>query len=293
MTKKKTTPSRSTAATPKSKTAASQEKPQVSEVYDKLKETANNPEPKPAKQAKVNSWEVKDRTYILKGNSHPLSLKLQTRGIFYFDEDAGYERELLYTRNQRTVFVDEMSGEKRTAHVVFRNGVLTVPRNMQTLQKLLSIYHPHRNRLYYERDVVAEAEDEFDILEMELEAMNLARNMEIDEAEAILRVEVGSAVSKMSSKEIKRDVLLFAKRKPDLFIDLVNDPNIHLRNIGIKATEEGILQLSKDNRTFKWGSTGRSLLQVPFDEHPYSALASWFKTDEGMEVLNSIEKRMA
>ena len=33
-------------------------------------------------------------------------------------------------------------------------------------------------------------------------------------------------------------------------------------------------------------------MNVPFDEHPYSAFASWFKTDEGMEVFSSIEKRL-
>jgi hypothetical protein len=28
------------------------------------------------------------------------------------------------------------------------------------------------------------------------------------------------------------------------------------------------------------------------DEHPYSALAVWFKTDEGMEVYKNLEKRL-
>jgi hypothetical protein len=77
-----------------------------------------------------------------------------------------------------------------------------------------------------------------------------------------------------------------------LFLELANDDNVHLRNIGIKATELGIINLSADNRTFSYGNTGRKLMTVPFDEHPYSALASYFKTDEGMEVLNAIEKRL-
>ena len=33
-------------------------------------------------------------------------------------------------------------------------------------------------------------------------------------------------------------------------------------------------------------------MNVPFDEHPYSALAAWFKTDEGMEIYANIEKRL-
>jgi len=72
----------------------------------------------------------------------------------------------------------------------------------------------------------------------------------------------------------------------------MEDDNIHLRNLGIKATENGLLTLSPDQRIFTWTSNGRKLLNVPFDEHPYSALASWFKTDEGMEVLTSIEKQL-
>lgn len=237
-------------------------------------------------------WEIKDRFYYLKNNMSPLTFKLKCKNVFWFDEEKGYERELLYTRNQRTVFVDEMEGRKMLGHVVFRNGVLMVPRNMQTLQKLLSIYHPYKDVFYAERNEIAIAEDQMDMIELELDALNAAREMEIDQAEAILRVEIGSAVSKMSSKELKRDLMLFAKRNPALFLDLANDENIDLRNKGIKAVEAGIIRLSSDQRTFTWASTGRKLMTVPFDEHPYSALAQWFKTDEGMEVFNSIEKRL-
>jgi len=96
----------------------------------------------------------------------------------------------------------------------------------------------------------------------------------------------------MSSKELKRDLLVFAKRNPQLFLELATDDNVQLRNFGIKATELGIISLSGDQRTFTWSSNNRKLMNVPFDEHPYSALAAWFKTDEGMEVYANIEKRL-
>jgi len=241
---------------------------------------------------KSKEWEMKDRVYILSNGTSPLSYKVKSSNIHYFDEDKGYERELKYTSNQKTVFVDEMVGEQRLSHIVFRNGTLTVPKNKQTLQKLLSIYHPHKDRLYYEFDPVAVAVDQVDILELEIEALMTAKQLDIDMAEAIMRVELGSKVSTMSSKELKRDLLLFAKRNPSMFLELANDDNVHLRNIGIRATEIGIIKLSQDNRTFKWSSNDRKLMTVPFDEHPYSALAMWFKTDEGMEVFTSIEKRL-
>ena len=33
-------------------------------------------------------------------------------------------------------------------------------------------------------------------------------------------------------------------------------------------------------------------MTVPFEEHPYSAMAAWLKTDEGLEVYKSIEKKL-
>ena len=122
--------------------------------------------------------------------------------------------------------------------------------------------------------------------------MIAARTMEVDQAEAILRVEIGSKVSSMTSKELKRDLMLFAKRNPHLFMELANDDNVHLRNIAIKASEMGIIKLSQDQRTFTWGSNGRKLMTVPFDENPYSAMAAYFKTDEGVEVFRSVEKNL-
>jgi hypothetical protein len=244
--------------------------------------------PKPKK----NEWEIKDRTYLLKNNLTPLSKSIKAAGIYYFDEELGYERELKHTSNQRTVFVDEMKGDQRLAHIIFRKGVLVVPKNKVTLQKLLSLYHPHRNKIYTELKPEVNAANEIDWLELEIEALNAAMNLDIDMAEAVMRVEKGSKVSDMSSKELKRDLLLYAKKNPRLFLDLVNDENVMLRNFGIKATEMGILKLSSDQRTFTWGSNDRKLMNVPFDEHPYSALAAWFKTDEGMEIYSNIEKRL-
>ena len=241
---------------------------------------------------KKDSWEVKDRVYYLIGNKKPLSRMIKSANIYWFDEEKGYERELKYCENQRTPFVDEMKGDQRLSHIIFRNGALYVEKTKTVLQKLLSLYHPDKDTIYYEFKPVEEAADEIERLELEADAILAARNMDIDMAEAVMRVELGSKVSEMSSKELKRDLLVFARNNPDLLLELINDDNVQLRNYGIKATELGIIKLSNDQRTFSWGSNDRKLMSVPFDEHPYSALAAWFKTDEGMEIYANIEKRL-
>jgi|TARA_R100001460_G_scaffold45053_2_gene82058 hypothetical protein len=239
-----------------------------------------------------DGWEIKNRIYRLKGNKRPLSRSIRSANIHWFDEEKGYERELKYCQNQKTVFVDEMKGDQRLEHIVFRNGMLIVEREKTILQKLLSLYHPDRDVMFYEEKPVANAVSEIESIEIEIEALNAAKNIDIDMAEAIMRVEVGSKVSEMSSKELRRDLLLYAKKNPILFLELVSDENVVLRNFGIRATESGIIKLSSDQRTFSWGSNDRKLMTVPFDEHPYSALAAWFKTDEGMEIYSNIEKRL-
>ena len=83
------------------------------------------------------------------------------------------------------------------------------------------------------------------------------------------------------------------RNNPKLFLDLANDDNVKLRNLAINATEAGIMTLSQDQRTFTWASNGRKVINVPFDENPYSAMAAYFKTDEGVEIYKSIEKKLS
>ena len=262
--------------------------PQIEETFE---ETMVEEKPREILKPK-DEWEIKDRIYYLKSNKTPVSRSIRSANIYWFDETKGYERELKYTQNQKTPFVDEMKGDHRLDHIIFRSGSLFVPREKTVLQKLLSLYHPDRDKLYYEFKPAKIAEEEIDVLEMQVDALTAARTVDIDLAEAIMRVEMGSKVSTLSSKELRRDLLVFARNNPKLFLELADDENVQLRNFGIKSVENGILRLSPDQRYFMWGSNGRKIMTVPFDEHPYTALAHWFKTDEGMEIYSNIEKRL-
>lgn len=242
-------------------------------------------------------WEIKDRTYLISESEVPLTYTLQGKHtlrypLLWFNKETGDQEEIRYATNQNSPLISEQKGQVTLGHIMFLNGVLNVPKEKQNLQKLLSIYHPGLNVKYTEFDPTMEAEDDLDYLELEVEAMNAAFDMDIDVAEAIVRVEVGSRVNKMSSKEIKRDLLLMARRNPNLFLELANDDNVPLRNLAIRATESGIIRLSQDQRTFHWGENDRKLMTVPFDENPYSAMAAFFKTDEGIGIFKSIEKKL-
>jgi AMMECR1 domain-containing protein len=260
-----------------------------------VEETIVTKETKP--KVLKDTWVIKDRTYIISDNHSPLTYTLQSRHslrypLLWFNKETGEQEELRYATNQNSPLVSQQKGQATLGHIIFENGILNVPKEKQNLQKLLSIYHPSVNIKYSEFDPTLEAEDELEDIELEVLALNAALEMDIDQAESIVRVEVGSRVNKMSSKEIKRDLLLLARNNPALFIELANDDNVQLRNIAIRAVEANVITLSPDNRTFHWGENNRKLMTVPFDEHPYSAMAAFFKTDEGIEIFKSIEKKL-
>ena len=252
--------------------------------------------PAPKQEVKKETWEYKDRNYFLLGSKEPLTYTLPSRHtrkypLVWFDKDKGYERELRYATNQESVFVDEQKGQVTLKHIVFEKGHLMVKKEQRNLQEFLN-KHPHNELIFVQHDPEVQAVDDVDDLEIELLAMNAASQMDVDFAEAIMRVEVGTSVSNLSSKELKRDLMLFARKNPSLFIELANDENVQLRNVAIIAVEQHIIKLSGDNRAFSWASNDRKLMNVPFDENPYSAMAAWFKTDEGLEVYNSINKKL-
>ena len=181
----------------------------------------------------MKNWEIKDRTYVLKNGMSPLTYKIKSKGILWFDEAKQLNREIRYTSNQKSLFRDEQDDYARLSHIIFENGVLSVPRTQPLLQQLLSVYHPQKNDLWEELDPVQDAVDDLDAIEYELKAMKLVQDLDIEHLEAILRTEVGSDVTSMSSKEIKRDCYLFAKNEPELFIEVAEDEDIKLRNLAI------------------------------------------------------------
>lgn len=241
----------------------------------------------------MKNWEIKDRTYVLKNGMSPLTYKIKSSNILWFDENEGVNKEIRYANNQKSLFVDEQDGYARVEHIIFTDGSLFVPREKPLLQQLLSVYHPGKDTKFEEVDFIKEAIDEIDLIELELEALKLVQELDIEHLEAILRTEIGSEVTTMSSKEIKRDCYMFAKNEPSLFIEIAKDEDIKLRNLANRCVETGIVKLTDDNTVFKWATNSKKIMTVPFDEHPYAAFARFLKTDEGVDVMKAIEKKLS
>ena len=240
----------------------------------------------------MKNWEIKDRTYVLTGRNRPLTYVIKSKNILWFDEDKGARREIRYCVNENSPFLDEQGDHARLGHIMFTDGAIHVPKANQALQKILSVFHPKMNK-WEEIDDVKEATDDVEIIELQLEASKVVQEIELEHLEAIMRTELGSSVTSMSSKELKRDAYLFARQNPELFLELSKDEDLKLRNLANRAVEAGILKLTDENTVFKLVSTGKKILTVPFDQHPFAALSSYFKTDDGVNLLKSIIKKLS
>ncbi len=240
--------------------------------------------------------EYVDKQYKLLGDSTPLSFMLSSRNtrnfpLLWFDVQKGVNRALRYARNQNSPFEDEQDGNSILEPIVFEDGFLTVPKTNQSLQKFLAL-HPSNGVKYSEIDKAKEASDIVEDLNLEADALIAARELSIEQVEAVTRVAFGKDPSKITSSELRRDVLLFAKQDPASFLEVVGDASLHVESKAQSFFDKGVLSFRKNKKEvfFNTPSNKKRMLTIPFGEEPLEVVASYLQSDEGLEVLEFLEK---
>jgi hypothetical protein len=241
---------------------------------------------------------LEDKIYVLKRKFKPLSYMLPSKNtnrsnLFYFDETKQTNRALRYAKNQKSPFEDMQDGNLILEPIVFVDGALSVPRNNPVLQEFLS-YHPGNGTIFEEVNTEKDASSEIEKLNYELDAQLSARDLTIEKLETVARVLLGSKIDKMSTAELKRDVLIYAKRSPQDFLEVLNDPMLELQNTAAKFLDQNLLTLRNNNKDIYYNlpQNKKKLLTVPFGEDPLFILTSFLQSDEGIEVLRLLENKL-
>jgi hypothetical protein len=235
-----------------------------------------------------------DKVYKLKiGN--PLSYTLASRNhprfpLMWFDEKNNINRALRYSTNQKSPFEDEQDGTAIIEPVIFEDGFLRVPRTNPVLQQFLH-YHPLNGVIFGEVDKEKDAAAEVDDLNLEIEAMMEAKQLSIDQIETLTRVIFGKDPSTVSTAELKRDILIFAKREPKDFLNILNDPELKFQ-AKVRLFFENKLLILRNNDKEVWFNTStnkKKMLSVPFGEDPFDMVAHFLQSDEGLDSLKMLE----
>ena len=245
--------------------------------------------------------EPKDRTYLLKLQEAPLSYYIAHKDtprkrLLYYDEETNANHPLRYARNSRSPFQDDQDANVIVEPIVFEDGVLTVPKSNPVLQEFLH-YHPGNGTEFYEFDAERDAQEDVKELFSEIDALLLARDLadkDLSTLEAIARLVLNGNVDLMSSAEIKRDMMLFAKRYPQDFMEAASDPLLKVNNMAARAFSTGYFTFrgNKDIH-FNLKDNKKRLMTVPFGHDHIHALASHLQSDEGLELFKFLEEKFS
>ena len=241
--------------------------------------------------------EFKDRVYVLKGSSTPLSYTLASRhthrsSLLYFDEKTGLNRPLRYARNQKSPFMDEQDDQAIVEPIIFEDGVLKVDKKNTMLNRFLEL-HPKNGIIFEEVDMERNAEKDLSDLNYEIDALIAAKSLGIEKIEAICRVALGLNVDKMSSTELKRDILVFARNNPKEFLEMLDDPDMELDDYAHRFVNEGLITIRRNNDIFfSLPDNKKKICATPYGQDPMDVLAAWLMTEEGIEVKDALIKML-
>jgi hypothetical protein len=238
-----------------------------------------------------------DKIYRLKAGS-PLSYSLAARNhprfpLMWYDEKKNENRALRYAINQKSPFEDEQDGNAILEPIMFEDGFLRVPRTNPALQAFLH-YHPLNGIVFIEVDEEKDAANEVEDLDVEIDALVEARKLSLDQIETLTRVMFGKDPSTISTAELKRDILVFAKNDPRGFLATLNDPELQFQAKIRLFFEEKLLALRNGDKEiwFNTPTNKKKMLSVPYGEDPYDMAAHFLSSDEGIDSLKMLEANL-
>ena len=135
---------------------------------------------------------------------------------------------------------------------------------------------------------------EVDELNIEIDALSEARHLSIEQIEMLTRVMFGTDPSRLTTSELKRDILVFAKKEPKEFLNILKDPELKFQS-KVRLFFENKLLMMRNNEKEVWYNTStnkKKMLSIPFGEDPYQITASFLKSDDGIESLKMLETIM-
>ena len=236
-----------------------------------------------------------DKVYRLKASSTPLSYTLASRNharfpLMWYDEKNNVNIALRYASNQKSPFEDEQDGNAILEPVIFEDGFLSVPKTNPVLQSFMH-YHPMNGKVFEEVDKEKEAFEEVEDLNIEVDALITARGLSIEQLEIMTRVLFGKDPSAISTAELKRDMLIFAKSYQRDFMQTINDPELKYQGKIMLFFEKRLLALRNNDREiwFTTPSNKKKMCSIPFGADPHDFAAQFLQSDEGLDALKMLE----
>jgi len=228
--------------------------------------------------------------------SKPSSFKIISGGgivcpirtnVTVFDKEQNKVRQIRYAPNEPSIYVEDQSEHAQREHIVFRDKMLFVPvEKPNLLQFLLS--HPDNRAngggLFEMIDKSRSAEEDLEREFTQFDAISMVRDKDISE---LLPVAMFLGINtKRKSAEIRRDLLMDAKKNPTRFVELFDNPQVKCKSAVLQAIDFQILNKKADG--MYWFDTNRLIVTAAAGLDPVDVMTRFCLTEKGAPVYDRL-----
>jgi hypothetical protein len=228
--------------------------------------------------------------------SKPSSFKIISGGgivcpirtnVTVFDKQKNKVRQIRYAPNEPSIYVEEQSEHAQREHIIFRNKMLFVPVEKPNLLQFL-LNHPDNRAngggLFEMIDKSRSAEEELEREFTQFDAISMVRDKDISE---LLPVAMFLGINtKRKSAEIRRDLLMDAKKNPTRFVELFDNPQVKCKSAVIQAVEFQILKEKADG--MYWFDSNRLIITAAAGLDPADVMSRFCLTEKGAPVYDRL-----
>lgn len=245
----------------------------------------------PAASKKEYSFKEFDNT-----QSKPSSFKIISGGgivcpirtnVTVFDKEHNKVRQIRYSPNEPSIYVDNQSEHAQREHIIFRDKMLFVPVEKPNLLEFL-LKHPDNKanggKLFEMIDKSRSAEEELEREFTQFEAVAMIRDKDISE---LLPVAMFLGINtKRKSAEIRRDLLMDAKKNPTRFVELFDNPQVKCKSAVLQAIEFQILNRKADG--MYWFDSNRLIVTAAAGLDPVDVMTRFCLTEKGASAYDRL-----
>lgn len=228
--------------------------------------------------------------------SRPSSFKIISGGgivcpiktnVTVFDKEHNRVRQIRYAPNEPSIYVEEQSEHAQREHIVFRDKMLFVPVEKPNLLEFLMKHPDNRvngGSLFEMIDKSRSAEEELEREFTQFEAIGMVRDKDISE---LLPVAMFLGIStNRKSAEIRRDLLMDAKKNPTRFVELFDNPQVKCKSAVLQAVDFQILNKKADG--MYWFDTNRLIVTAAAGLDPVDVMTRFCLTEKGAPVYDRL-----
>lgn len=246
----------------------------------------------PTIKRNIPNDEQRPAVFVPLNNKGGIVMKLRNSNLSYFDKESGQVRQIRYAPLEPSVFVDEQSQNPVVEQVFMYDKMLVVPIEKPNLKKFLEL-HPDNQAnggsvfrmLDKEKPKVQELDNEF----LVHDAISIIKSKTVSDLIPLamsLKIDIDQ-----DDLSVKRDLVRYARRNPEKFLDMTTNPLVEVRSSTSQAFDFNIVR--NNGGAVVWYDTNKVIVTVPTGQDAQETLARYCMTDQGSSVLLEIDRQLA